>query len=223
VSDFLSRVAARALGEAPLARPRLPALFEASAELDVVDEEIGVRSPSSAGDAPFAVSSDPGATQAPERSRRRAAVRTESRRTEGLTASSPPPTPRRDPGGPSKPSDTLSLGRSGVVGPRGAASAFARAPAAPAPGIRELARATTASAAVAVPARRAEPRAVPAPSVAQTAATDARDEPAPVRVQIGRLEVRANLHEAPRSERPRREPEPEGLALSDYLRGKGRA
>jgi hypothetical protein len=223
VSDFLSRVAARAVGEAPLARPRLPALFEASEELDAVDEEIVVPSPSLAADSASAVSSDPGATQAPERSRRRAAVRTESHRTEGITAPSPPPTPRHDPGEPSKPSDTLSLGRAGVVGPRRLASASARARAAPAPGIKELAQATTASAAVAVPARRAEPVAVPAPSVAETAASVARDEPAPVRVQIGRLEVRANLHEAPRSERPRQEPEPEGLALSDYLRGKGRA
>jgi hypothetical protein len=223
VSDFLSRVAARAVGEAPLARPRLPALFEASEELDVVDEEIVVRSPSSAGGSAAAVSSDPDATQARERSEPRAAVRTESRRTEGLTASSPPPTPRHDPGEPSKPSDTLSLGRSGVVGPRRAASAFARAPAARAPGIKKLAQATTASAAVAVPARRAAPLTVPAPSVAQMQASVAGDEQPPVRVHIGRLEVRANLHEAPRSEPRRQEPEPEGLALSDYLRGKGRA
>jgi hypothetical protein len=45
----------------------------------------------------------------------------------------------------------------------------------------------------------------------------------PVRVHIGRLEVRANL-EQPQRQRPRREPErPQGLTLSDYLRGRPRA
>jgi hypothetical protein len=41
-----------------------------------------------------------------------------------------------------------------------------------------------------------------------------------VRVHIGRLEVRANLQERPRTERRREEREPEGVALSDYLRGR---
>jgi hypothetical protein len=41
-----------------------------------------------------------------------------------------------------------------------------------------------------------------------------------VRVHIGRLEVRANL-EQPQPQRPRRESErPQGLTLSDYLRGR---
>jgi hypothetical protein len=58
---------------------------------------------------------------------------------------------------------------------------------------------------------------VPAPAAATASA---REEPPPVRVHIGRLEVRANLHEPPRRE-PRPEPrEPEGLSLSDYLRGR---
>jgi hypothetical protein len=42
----------------------------------------------------------------------------------------------------------------------------------------------------------------------------------PVRVHIGRLEVRANLQEASQP-RPLPEPsEPEELSLSDYLRGR---
>ena len=47
----------------------------------------------------------------------------------------------------------------------------------------------------------------------------AADEP-PVRVHIGRLEVRANL-EQPASKPERREPQrPQGPTLSDYLRGR---
>jgi len=49
--------------------------------------------------------------------------------------------------------------------------------------------------------------------------TVAADEP-PVRVHIGRLEVRANLEQPP-PKPARRQPErPQGQALSDYLRGR---
>jgi hypothetical protein len=63
---------------------------------------------------------------------------------------------------------------------------------------------------------------VTAPPSAPAAVTTAREEPPPVRVHIGRLEVRANLQEQPRPA-PVLQPqpaEPEGLSLSDYLRGK---
>ena len=45
-------------------------------------------------------------------------------------------------------------------------------------------------------------------------------EPPPVRVHIGRLEVRANVQEQPRPAPPPQPAEPEGLSLSDYLRGR---
>jgi hypothetical protein len=77
--------------------------------------------------------------------------------------------------------------------------------------------------AVAVPATPAtptlaEPRA--AVTLATAATATARDEAPPVRVHIGRLEVRANLHEPSRAQPPAEAREPEGLSLSDYLRGK---
>jgi len=51
-----------------------------------------------------------------------------------------------------------------------------------------------------------------------------RDEPRAVRVHIGRLEVRANLQEAPQQpQRGTRQAPPEGLSLSDYLRGRREA
>jgi len=42
----------------------------------------------------------------------------------------------------------------------------------------------------------------------------------PVRVHIGRLEVRANLQEPPRPQRPAERPRSQELSLGDYLRGR---
>jgi hypothetical protein len=73
---------------------------------------------------------------------------------------------------------------------------------------------------VAVPASPALPMLVPVPKATAAAPADAvPEELQPVRVHIGRLEVRASLEE---QARPRREPEERpaaGLALADYLRG----
>jgi hypothetical protein len=60
----------------------------------------------------------------------------------------------------------------------------------------------------------------PAPAAVVVAA---REEPPPVRVHIGRLEVRANLQEAPRPAPVPQAAELEGLSLSDYLRGRREA
>jgi hypothetical protein len=58
-----------------------------------------------------------------------------------------------------------------------------------------------------------------APRATREAAAVARAEPPPVRVHIGRLEVRANVEE-PRAQPPRRESaRPVELSLADYLRG----
>jgi hypothetical protein len=55
---------------------------------------------------------------------------------------------------------------------------------------------------------------------AQAAVPSRLTEPPAVLVHIGRLEVRANLHEAP-PQRPRRtETHPPGPSLADYLRGR---
>jgi hypothetical protein len=62
--------------------------------------------------------------------------------------------------------------------------------------------------------------AAPAGPPAPAAAAAARDEPPPVRVHIGRLEVRASLEEAPRRQPLAAPRQPDGLSLSDYLRGR---
>ena len=222
MSDFLSRVAARAVGEAPVAQPRLPALFEragfaAEPGLEVVEEEIVAPAASSAG---RELRTGPEPLPSGDRTAAPAAE-TRSRRSAQSTAS-PSPTSPRDSGEPSKRNDALSLERSGAAGQSAAAASPARVPAVSASPGPEPVRTTATSVAVAVPARRAAPLAVPAPAVAHAAANVPHDEP-PVRVHIGRLEVRANLQEAPRTERRREEREPEGLALSDYLRGRKRA
>jgi hypothetical protein len=72
---------------------------------------------------------------------------------------------------------------------------------------------------------QATPVVVQAAAQAAVAAAPAArvDEPAPVRVHIGRLEVRANLQQAPPPQRRREAPRPQGLTLGDYLRGKREA
>jgi hypothetical protein len=52
-----------------------------------------------------------------------------------------------------------------------------------------------------------------------TAETPVADDP-PVRVHIGRLEVRANLEQPPRRQPSRGPARPQGQSLSDYLRGR---
>jgi hypothetical protein len=219
VSDFLSRIAARAVGEAPVAQPRLPARyegagFEAEPGLEVVDEELVVPKTSSAGREP---PSEPEPLPALERTAARAAE-TGSRRSAQRNATPSPRAPR-NPGEPSSRSDARSLERPRAAGPSPAAASPADGPAVSASAASEPVRTTATSAAVAMPARRAAPRALPGPALANAAANVAHDE-SPVRVHIGRLEVRANLQERPRTERRREEREPEGVALSDYLRGR---
>jgi hypothetical protein len=209
VSDFLSRVAARAVGEAPVARPRLPALFDepgarADPGLDIADEEIGAE----VGLAPVSAPSSGAADPAPAR---------------------PPATVAPGVGAPT------------TVSPEAATPARRKSHAAPAlpmlSGERDERESdaavappepeTPAQSAAAVPALAARMvHATPAvPSftpltAAAAPTTRTRDETPPVRVHIGRLEVRANLQETHRPPRRQQDSAPEGLSLSDYLRGK---
>ncbi|HEY7537052.1 MAG TPA: hypothetical protein VH721_03615 [Gaiellaceae bacterium] len=57
---------------------------------------------------------------------------------------------------------------------------------------------------------------------ARRAAAPATAEPPPVRVHIGRLEVRANLQPAPPRRPERTETTDEALSLGDFLRGRRR-
>lgn len=209
MSDFIGRMAARAVGERAAAWPRVPSLFEttnADGEpgIEVIDEEV--------------------VAPTPDRSARAAAL------------------PSREPVEARASSAVFAT----AVGQHGATQAGfgslselnvsherpSPAPEADEP-VRERVRSAqpdsrprpeTPASAVAV----AEPPLQPTvPTVAATRApvaappaTAARPEPSAVRVHIGRLEVRANLHE-PIKEPPRREPaRPPELSLADYLRGK---
>jgi hypothetical protein len=211
VSDFLGRIAARAVGEAPLAQPRLPELFEQpggadDAGIQEIDEEIVVeRAPApvpvdaptrTVGEqvhaperapqpSPTAQPKQPEAAPSPRRAR--ATTASQPRRTERVVVEPVVPLPA-SPG----------------------TAAEASAPDAVVP----VAAAVAAPAAVA--RRVAAPFEAPAPAVP----SPARDEAPAVRVHIGRLEVRANLQQAPPQPRTREEAPPQGPSLSDYLRGK---
>jgi hypothetical protein len=232
VSGFLSRLAARVVGEAPVARARVPALFESrdspaavENDLEVVEEEIARRS------------------QAPVARPRMTPAESVARSTtpEPPPAREPPARPAPEPRAPSPdpapvapdPSpepaeldaqaDESSDRRDSV--PIGSVPAITQAVHvvrdAPAPLAAEAPRAPV----VAAPAIRPSPAArQPAPaSRAESPATRPEEEPA-VRIHIGRLEVRANVQQPPPRPLPRREDEPvRGLSLSDYLRGKREA
>jgi len=216
VSDFLSRMAARAVGEPAAARPRVPALFEkpgaaGEATLEVVDEEVVAPRGTAGREEPH-----PAGTRAP--------------------AASPPAWPRPDPEpatAPPAPGATPSAPRPHeiAVPPRAISSAqhHERLPEPLQAGRPERLAVTAAdgrnpplaSAAVRVTPAVPAVAAAPEPALSAPAAVARHDEPA-VRVHIGRLEVRANLQQ-PAPKQPRREaPRAEELSLADYLRGKRR-
>jgi hypothetical protein len=236
VSDFLSRVAARAVGRPPLAAPRLPALFEepgaadAGAGLEVVEEEF-VASAGTAlrGDDARAASGVAAASPLERDARGRArevdepalrpgalpaaapgSAETGTRPVEPVAVPVTVPahvTPEREPREPAPP-----------------ASVSREHPEAPPPvPATEAALPGRAPAVVAVPSPRApEPGAA---ATAPTAAAARAEQPSTVQIRIGRLEVRANLQEAQRPQRSSREraAAPPSLSLSDYLRGRREA
>ena len=209
MSDFVGRIAARAVGDAVLAQPRVRGLFEdesaAGAGLVVIDEEVPAPArPQPAPEAPVptaegsTVPAPPAEAPAPRagdaRSRAPAETRPPARVQRGETPVAPPRLPH-----PAEP-----------------AHEQRHEPAAPVAVVESTGpERVTATPAVmpAVRARAALPPPVPpAPGM--------RAEPPVVRVHIGRLEVRANVHE-PLREAPRAaEPKPQALTLADYLRGK---
>jgi hypothetical protein len=195
VSDFLSRLATRAVADAPRASRREPS-------------------------APPAVTVAPRAEPAPT---------TEAPIARALPSApavrSAPPDVRVEPEITPEPGERVasSTGREEV-----AEKSVAKEAAAPPPLSAAKPREPDRQRSVAVPVAAAVP--VPgAPIVRRivesrlerthTLSTVAADEP-PVRVHIGRLEVRANL-EQPAPKPQRREPErPQSPTLSDYLRGR---
>ena len=211
MSDFLSRIAARAVGEAPRARPRLPGPLERSGSetgsdvgLEVVDEHV------------VATASSPTPAAAAPRSA----------------------TPARD-RELAPPSALGGLGGANLVHHTEVPSAHEEArveasepatramPSARSPEIVAVQSEVDVSppvpvvavAPTVVPATPL-PRAGPTPAAPTAAVMVERDDAAVVRVHIGRLDVRANLQEAPKRPPRRAETRPEGLSLSDYLRGR---
>jgi hypothetical protein len=218
VSDFLGRMAARAVGETPRAQPRLPALFEQ------VEPPAGPDAGSALANEAMAPSVPP-PTAVPS------------------TSSAPhqtelaPPSALGGLGGanlahqvsvPSRSEETRAqtaqLARPGASTDQSPDAGRATAP--------ELdtsaATAPESASAVAVPAVPASagpfPVTDPVHGGSEAAARFLRDDPAPVRVHIGRLEVRANLQDGAPPPQPRpADSQPQGLSLSDYLRGKREA
>lgn len=209
MSDFIGRVAARAVGERAAASPRVPSLFEAAgpgpgAALEVIDEEVVPPAPARASPGAPAAPSQPGASPAPAAAS--APMPSETPAVSGETDVLPP----------SKRGAEASPRKNGERTPEPAATTPASAPRRTQSEERAPAAAAIA-APVLTPAlpvvARAPAHAVPMPAAAAA-------EPPAVRVHIGRLEVRAHLQEQPR--RPERPPvaKPQELSLSDYLRGR---
>ena len=235
MSDYLLRLAARALivaardegaragdiepgpGDAhaaPSAHPRPIARFEEPrADLPELDEQREALAPGEAGAAdpePADQGAEPRTSRRPERAPRRAEAaprraQPRPRRAHALSdagpPAAPPPPPRRVARAESAAAHPVPERPEGIPAP-----ALARGPASPA--------ATPVVAFPAVRLRPARSSATPAASPALRAA-----EPEPVRIHIGRVEVRANLEPSPAP--PRRSPQsPEpALSLPDYLRG----
>jgi hypothetical protein len=211
VSDFLARIAARAVGEVPRARPRLPGPLERSASeigsdegLEIIDEQVvaPASSPQPAAAAPRSQTPARDPDLAPPSalgglSGANLAHHTEvpSLHEEARIETSEPATrPRSDAPSP------------GVVAVQPDVDVSPSAP-------------VDSVAPTVVPATPL-PQAGPTPTGPIAAVTVERDDAAVVRVHIGRLDVRANLQEAPKRPPRRAETRPEGLSLSDYLRGR---
>jgi hypothetical protein len=219
VSDFLTRVASRAVGQSASAQPRLPALFERAepAGAMVESEETPIAAPPSR---PAASEREAPRPVGPPREEvpveRQAAAPRAPVPEAAPPVGPPPPWPAPEPAlretvvVTSPPATRIVRETVGErETPVEAAAAVRAEPVSPAPAV------------IAAPAVAARPAAAEADPPAPAAEARARAEAPAVRVHIGRLEVRASLHEAPAPERPagRERPEPDGLSLADYLRG----
>jgi hypothetical protein len=208
VSDFIGRVAARAVGERAAASPRVPSQFEVAgapgAALEVIDGEVVAPAPTRA--SPGAPAAPRGSGDSPMPSAAPAPVPGETAAVSGETDVLPP----------SERGAEASPRKNGERTPEPVATTPASAPRRTQPEERAPGAAAIA-APVLTPAlpvvARAPAHAVPMPAAAPA-------EPPAVRVHIGRLEVRANLHEQPRRPERAPAPRPQELSLSDYLRGR---
>lgn len=199
MSDFLSRLAARAVGDASESRPSAPASgldvspapTGPAAEAPVVRAtpaapEVRSEAPEAPPELPATAADSDGESDPPMPAKRADGAETPARREPRRQPSQPRPRERAEP-----PPRATRTSAAPVVVPA--------APVAAVPVVRHV----------------AETRLERVRSVTTVAA----DEP-PVRVHIGRLEVRANLEQqAPKPAR-REPPRQEGVSLADYLRGR---
>lgn len=201
MSDFIARLAARAVGQAAVAQPRLPSLFEAGPGsevspdgIEVIDDEV-TTGPQSA------VQSDTSAASAPSASRDAAPQRSEPASSREQHDTSDRPRTRQ-----------TATDAAGEAAPhqRQARPSLVPDPVPP-----------TVLAVPAVPVMAASPLASWPATESIRSATPAAPELPAVRVHIGRLEIRANLPESapPRPRTPPREDAAKGVSLADYLRG----
>ena len=214
MSAFLTRLAARAVGQAAIAQPRLPSLFEAASEpshsLDVIDDEVAV-GPEAA--VTRSVAPAPANSPAGDRTARAvspvAASRAAAEAIRDVASQRTEPARRQD-----------AIGNPGRRRARTVVADHAAT--------EEQAIASDTSPvahrSLIVPA---EPLSVARPVASRSADEATRSarpsgpEPPAVRVHIGRLEIRANLPESAPARRPARQvrEDSRSISLADYLRG----
>jgi hypothetical protein len=207
VTDFISRLAARATGGSAAASPRVPGLFEEPAAasdttFEIVDQEViaparvgSTAEPARRADRPDELTQVEAFAQPPG-----AAV---GGRRVALPAQR---APESAPGSPTGEPERAKASRRDARTPM------------------ESARGTRPTSTGGLPVTAALPAVAAAHETAATSPSGVSGTELPtVRVHIGRLEVRANV-QAPVGQQPLRQPShPVGLSLADYLRGKREA
>jgi hypothetical protein len=216
MSAFLARLAARAVGQVPVAQPRVPSLFEAASPhaVEVTDDEVAVgpQSATARSTAPTsAVSPTDNAMSTTVASAASSRTPAQAIRDPAMQGMEPVRSGQRQDAaarpGPRPPRTVVS----DQVAPEDGPGAL---PSDPAPVPR------TSLFVPAGPLSTATP--VASHSVNEVIRTSSAPEPPAVRVHIGRLEIRANLPEAAPVRPPARQVREESssvLSLADYLRG----
>jgi len=218
MSDYLTSLAARALGVADVARPRRSMFEPPQGAPELVAASEPVRT-SSLGDAPAERSEDAGASTAPPSAAVPEPAPQPSLRVEQPSALETPAKPlRREPLLASARRRTLPA----TAVPVAAAEVTAE-PATSAPNEVEVREPDRAEAAPSVPRRRTDPPFASRPLLAARPprGTEAVSPPT-VRVTIGRVDVRAVVPEQPPEPKRKRRPAPR-MSLNEYLSRPGSA
>ena len=229
MSDFVARMAARLVGEAALAGPRVPALFERT-------DDAADASPEP--DAQPILAPEPRAAArgaAPPRDEPSSArtVPLQPPPAAGPSAAAASTAPVGQPASELTPRREIGQATLGRRPPERSVNDHPRDPRDHARGVRhrhdETARAREVEAHARPSPHSATPaapvvRALPAVHTEGETAIPGRparaETPATTRVHIGRLEVRANVPPPRQNSPPPEPPSPDQLSLSDYLRGK---